>query len=165
MKIVTEKVVDASVDAVWDLLGERFGDIGQWASAVRASHVDGELGTGAVRTCDLNPTPAASGTITERLTRFDRAQHALTYEVISGMPGFVRFAENAWSVQSAGPGKSRVRSVVTLRVAWWMTPMAPMMRMQFGKVVRGLVGEIEANAGSTLGAMPRPRVEQAVPVG
>ncbi len=164
MKIVTERVVDVPADAAWDLMGERFGDIGHWASAVRASYVEGELGVGAIRTCDLTPSPAASGTISERLTRFDRTRQALTYEVTSGMPGFVRFAENAWSIESLGSGKSRIRSVITLRIAWWMKPMAPMMKMQFGKLIRGLIAEVEANASSELGAETGRPVERVMMV-
>lgn len=99
VKIVTEREIESPASHVWHLLGERFADIGEWADSIEDSSLDGHLDKGAVRTCELRSFGPASGTIKEELTHFDRDSQALTYVVRSGLPGFMQFVENAWTIE------------------------------------------------------------------
>lgn len=147
MIVVTERLMSVDADAVWDLLGERFADIGVWSDGVVASRLDGPLQEGAVRTCELKPTSAASGIVQERVTRFDRGARAVSYEIVGGLPGFMRHVENKWVITPIGVGRARVVSSLTIKLAWWMTPMAPMIRKQFSKLIVGLMDELEGKSG------------------
>ncbi|MEM6533849.1 MAG: SRPBCC family protein [Myxococcota bacterium] len=144
MKIYEHIVVDASVSDLWKVLGERFADVSDWTESVTESYLDGPLTAGAVRTCHLKPTgPLAGGIVTEELTHFMPASHSLTYQVRSGLPGFIGHLTNAWSIQELSGRRARVQSVITLRVAWWMTPLALLVKMQMRRAIRGFLKELE----------------------
>ncbi|MEE8437543.1 MAG: SRPBCC family protein, partial [Candidatus Neomarinimicrobiota bacterium] len=82
MKITTTIEINAPASAVWDVLGERFADVSEWAESILKSSINGPLERGAVRTCDIKAVgPVAAGQITEELTHFDRESFALTYNV------------------------------------------------------------------------------------
>jgi hypothetical protein len=147
MKIVIQRDLAVAVADVWDLLGERFADIGVWSDGVVKSQLDGPLAEGSLRTCELKPSSAASGTVQERVSKFDRQARALSYVIVSGLPGFMRHVENNWTMEPLSATRSRVTSVVTIKMAWWMLPMSPVIRRQFSKLLSGFMTEIEANAG------------------
>jgi Polyketide cyclase / dehydrase and lipid transport len=145
MLIETTRDIDAPASAVWEVLGERFADVAEITDAIEKSALDGELGEGAVRTCDLRALgPIPAGQVTERLTRFDRDDKALTYLVLSGLPGFMRRVENAWTIEPLDGGRCRITSAATFDLAWYMVPMTPVMRRQLGKTLREFIDAIEA---------------------
>ncbi|MDD9979137.1 MAG: SRPBCC family protein [Boseongicola sp.] len=146
MKLVTNHVIDAPFDAVWDLMGERFADIGQWSDTVVKSSMDRPIGKGAIRTCELKPTPAASGTIKEEITLFDRDQHAFAFDIVDGLPGFMRKVNSHWRLERHGQYQTRATNTLTIKVAWWMSPMLPVIRGQFAKTIKGFIPEIEQAA-------------------
>jgi hypothetical protein len=101
MDLRAEIAIDAPAGAVWALLGERFGQIGEWAAPITSSCVDGQPAVGAVRTCRIAGFgPFKPGTIKERLVAFERDARRLAYESTKGLPGFVKSAINRWSVHS-----------------------------------------------------------------
>ncbi len=151
MNITIRKDLTAAPDAIWDLLAERFADIGTWASFLVGSSLDGELTPGSVRTCNLRTPSAGSDTIEERINRFDRASRKLGYVVIKGMPGFMKLVDNQWSITETPTGGARVRSDLTVKLAWYAAPMAPVIRRQFTKLISGFIDELEQNAGPARG--------------
>ena len=81
-----EIVVRAPAAAAWAVLGERFGQIAEWAAPITASSLEGALGVGAVRTCHIAGFgPVAPGAIRERLIDFfaERFGAALATSFIS----------------------------------------------------------------------------------
>jgi hypothetical protein len=92
-----------------------------------------------VRTCELK-----GGPLTEELVLFDRGTRALTYAIRSGLPGMVKRAENAWTMEPLGEDRTRVTSRCTVDLAWWALPMTPMVRSQFGATLHGLCHELAA---------------------
>ena len=149
MKIHISKELEASASAVWNVLGEQFGDIGNWFNGVVKSSMDSPVGVGAVRTCDIKAFgPIPEGHVVEKLTHFDRDSRSLTLVITEGVPGFMKLAQNAWTVEDLGNGRSRATSVVTIRLAWWALPMAPMIKKQLGKTIRSFVRELETEASS-----------------
>lgn len=145
MKIITTKELNAPASVVWQVFGERFGDVADWTDAIAKSTLDGELKEGAVRTCDLKAFgPVPAGKITEELTRFQPSERALTYNVLSGLPKFIHQIENAWTLHDLGDGRTRVQSIATFDIAWWMVMMIPVMRGQMGKGLTAFVNELEA---------------------
>lgn len=93
-------IIYVSADELWELVGPGFAEVHKWSSNV--DHAEGK-GTsqfeGAVceeRFCDVNVKGFSK--ISEKLIGYDENQMNLTYTVNSGMPGFVRKAENHWAV-------------------------------------------------------------------
>ena len=144
MKIQTTLNIDVPANAVWKVLGEQFADVADWTEAIDKSSLDRPLGEGAVRTCDLKAFgPSPAGKITEELTLFDHKSHSLTYVVLSGVPRFMRFIENAWTVEPVNDHRSRVTSRATFRLAWWILPLSPVLRIQLGRGLRSFAHELE----------------------
>lgn len=115
MDLRLEIVVNAPARAAWEVLGERFADIGEWASPITSSSLDGAPRVGAVRTCHtLRIGPIPAGTIKERLIEYDPASMSFAYEAVDGMPGFIKRAANAWSVHPLDDERCLVRAGATV---------------------------------------------------
>ncbi len=109
MEMRSELVISAPAEDAWVVVGERFGEIGEWASAITESVMDGQPDVGQVRTCRVAGFgPLAPGVIRERLAGFDPEARSLSYEAAEGMPGFIVRAVSRWSVHagSAVPARS-----------------------------------------------------------
>lgn len=149
MKIHTSEELETSASAVWNVLGEQFGDIANWFDGVVKSSMDSAVGVGAVRTCDVKAVgPVPEGKVVEKLTQFDRESRSLTFVITEGVPGFMKLVQNAWTVEDLENGRSRATSVVTVKLSWWALPMAPLIKMQLGKTLRSFVRALET-ASST----------------
>ena len=87
MELRVERVVSAPAEDAWAVVGEHFGQIGEWASAITESVMDGQPGVGQIRTCHIAGFgPIALGVIRERLVDFDPEARSLSYEAAEGMP-------------------------------------------------------------------------------
>jgi len=53
MEMRSELVISAPDEDAWVVVGERFREIGEWASAITESGMDGQPGAGQVRTCHV----------------------------------------------------------------------------------------------------------------
>jgi len=80
--------------------------------------------------------------VRERLLAFDDAGRSLTYDAVEGMPSFIRHATNRWTVTEDGGQGCVVRSDVTMGLAWWMRPVAPLMAARLRRQARGFLEEL-----------------------
>lgn len=117
MELHNEMVVNAPAAAAWAVLGERFGQIAEWAVPITASSMEGEPRIGAVRTCHIARFgPVAPGAIKERLIAFDAQARSFAYEAVEGMPRFIARAVNRWSVHARDEKSCIVRTHATLEL-------------------------------------------------
>ena len=132
MQMTAEIRVRVPAADAWDLIGTRFGDIAAWASPITASSLDvPTAGAEAVRTCRVSGFGAIGEMVLqERLLAFDPAARSFTYHALSGLPSFIRGATNRWTVRGDGPGACFVRTQATLRLAWWLRPMGPLIALR-----------------------------------
>jgi hypothetical protein len=115
MDLSGEILVNAPAAAAWQVLGERFADIGEWAVPITSSSLDGELQRGAIRTCHTARFgPVLAGTIKERLTEYEPGAMSFAHEAVDGMPSFVERATNRWSVHPLEDERCLVRTRATL---------------------------------------------------
>jgi hypothetical protein len=143
MEMRAEVVINAPAEDAWVVVGERFGEIGEWASAITESVMDGPPAVGQVRTCQVAGFgPIAAGVITERLTGFDPEARSVSYEAAAGMPWFIAGAVSRWSVH-AGPGGAcmvRIHATLTLRRA--ARPLSPGLRWRMRADTRRVLAEL-----------------------
>ena len=137
MKLQVSSLVNTPASTAWKILGEEFADISKWNDAILKSSLDGEVGKGATRTCELK-----SGPVTELLTRYEPKSHALTYEIRSGLPSFMGTVENAWTIQVVDENSCRVSSVITANMRWYARPIAPLIKMNLRKLVSGALDQL-----------------------
>jgi hypothetical protein len=123
-------VIDAPADTVWQVIAHEFDRIGNWATAIPASHtLDAVSAVGAPvagRVCQtgLRMAPAVSETV----VAYDETGRTLTYEATDGIPAFVTLARNQWQVTALDERRSRVSFDAELQVRgmlgklfrWWL---------------------------------------------
>jgi hypothetical protein len=144
MEMRAELVINAPAEDAWAVVGERFGEIGEWASAIIESVMDGPPAVGRVRTCQVAGFgPIKAGVITERLIQFDPEAKSLAYQAAAGMPWFVAGAVSRWSVH-AGPGSAcsvRIHASLALRLA--ARPLSPVLRWRLRAGGRRTLAELK----------------------
>ena len=160
MEMRAELRIDARPGAAWAVIGEQFGQVGDWACPITDSSIDGPPGAGVVRTCHIAGFgPVGPGVITERLTLFDPAGRSLEYEAAEGMPSFIVRAVNRWSVH-AGPGGTcvvRVHATLTLRP--WARALGPLLRWRMRAASRQVLDDLRHRVETGL---PHPRKAAAL---
>ena len=107
MKLSGEVIIEASADRVWEILGHRFAEIGEWATAIDGSGPavgQTEALPGRVCQTGMRAFPA----VTERIVDYDESNRTLTYEA-TGLPAFIGDARNTWRVTPMGQQRARAR--------------------------------------------------------
>ena len=145
--------IGASADHLWNILGNGFGEVAEITTVLNASHLEGPLGTGGTRVC-INPQ---NQRIAEQLTTFDPDTHTLAYDGIDGFPSWVRTAGNHWQIKETGPNSARFTIKPTLTVAWWISPVLPLMLMGVRPILRKFMNEVKYFAEH---GTPHPKVVQ-----
>ena len=125
MHVTTTHEINAPVAEVWSVMGDQFADVAGWSSSVLESSLDGPLEVGSTRTCKLAPTPAGLDEIQERLTIFDRDRKTFAFDIVTGLPGMMKRVSSQWTLEVAGPNRTRAINTLTIEVKWWMAPMLP----------------------------------------
>ena len=160
MKIIRTATINAPIDSVWQLLGPDYERAGDWASSVFVSSarggqpkVDGAPVAGRVCQTSLGP-------FTETIEAYDERTHHVAYTATGEkMPGFMKGLRNDWRLTEQGPAKTEVRMEMNAHIAFpFNILMGPMMRMQFGKVLRQSLEEFVHFAET---GRPHPRKEKA----
>lgn len=121
MELKSEIVVNASSAAAWNVVGERFHQVSEWAEPIRTSSCVGGDGTplvGSIRACEIAGFgPVKAGVVKEKLLAFDPVALSLTYEAIEGLPSFITRVVNTLSVHPIGPGRCTVRQHASFDLA------------------------------------------------
>jgi hypothetical protein len=166
MEMRAELVINAPAEDAWVVVGESFGEIAEWASAITESVMDGPPAVGRVRACQVAGFgPIAAGVITERLTEFDPEARSLSYEAAAGLPWFITGTASRWSVH-AGPGGActvRIHATLALRLA--ARPLSPDLRWRMRADTRRVLAELRhwVETGHLAQARLAPPVTEQVP--
>lgn len=126
MKVTTTKTLQASPEAVWQIIGEGFGDLA-WVRSVTTSHLEGELEVGSVRVCRFEPMLLAGEGARERLEVFDRDTRRLAYR-LEDPTGMLARAGSQWHVEAEPGGGARVTVTSTLQLRPWAFLFTPVLR-------------------------------------
>lgn len=147
--------IAASAATVWYLIGERFGDIGQWAVPITSSSLDGVPTVGAVRQCHVAGFgPVPPGVIHEQLTVFEPDAMRFQYVAVQGMPATIKHATNRWQVVSTGPQSCVVRIHATMTMRGLAALAAPLMK---GRMVNDSMLVLEELKHCAEHGRPHPR--------
>jgi len=143
MQIHTEITVSAPAARAWEILGEGFGNFSVWIAALESSTLKGELGVGAVRACRSKKFGPFSATkVEERLIEFDPEQQRYTYVFLSGLPSFVRYAQNTWSIESVNETQCVIRSHVVAQLSFWFRPFGWLIPLLMRRDMKSLCEEL-----------------------
>ncbi|MEM7588321.1 MAG: SRPBCC family protein [Acidobacteriota bacterium] len=142
MVIEQRRIVEASEQRAWRVLGEQWGEVDEWASAISHSTVSQQRGSslaGATRSCEVPGSPG----FRETMLTYDADARSLSYQVIEGVPPFITHATNTWHIYPL----SEDRSIVTSRIELAVAPGTPqpavgMVKGQFTQLMDLSVDEL-----------------------
>lgn len=144
MKISRTINIDAPADRVWDILGPNYVNAGDWASSVYVSKA--RAGTPKVADAPVagRVCQTSLGPFTETIEAFDESRRHVAYSATGDkMPGFVKRLVNSWTVNPSGH-KSTVQMELSADIAFpFNILMGPMMKLQFGRVLRDATEELK----------------------
>ncbi|MFN3199505.1 MAG: SRPBCC family protein [Bradymonadia bacterium] len=133
MIIHTTVDINASAETAWAIFGEGFGEWADWAPGIDASALEGPLTKGCVR---VNQTPSL-GTVRQKLTRFDRGQQALTYEMSETLPPMFTHMRNDWEIEPLDATRCRLVGKALFVLSEKSAPMRNALEGKMGSVLEG----------------------------
>ena len=140
--------IAVSTDRLWEIIGPGFADVGKWATSIDYSEGSGNSSIDGApcdeRACDIS----AKGfdKVGEKITKYDATNQKVSYRVLHGMPGFVKFAENNWEVVKVGD-KSALKMNLTMQLGKFMGAiMGGMFNRSLQKTFTGMFEDIKVYA-------------------
>lgn len=148
-------VVAAPVDQVWEVLAERFADVGTWASTIPHSHgielTDGTQG----RVCAT--TLPGIDQVTERMLDRGDTAHTLSY-LGAGLPFWMGDARNHWYATAIDAERTRVGFRPEVRPHGFGRLLAPIMLRDGGRMAVILLDDLRMYLET---GRPSPRKQRA----
>ncbi|MEM8507258.1 MAG: SRPBCC family protein [Bacteroidota bacterium] len=144
MEISQTIIVNRSVPECWEVLGEQFTEISNWASAVNHAEGDGKDGLNGAN-CDIRGCDVSGiGEIQEKLIAFDPEKHFLAYQVIAGLPKMLKSGQNNWRLTAIDTNHTRVNMKALVEPKGFIgNLMKPLIRMNFKKMSGHLLEEFK----------------------
>ncbi len=95
LDIKAEITIDKPAAVMWKIVGENFGDIGEWSSGFVSSSMGTSSAIGASRVAEIAAVgPFKIGQIRRTLTGFDPDAKSFQLQTTAGLPGFFTQAVN-----------------------------------------------------------------------
>lgn len=159
MEIERSIIITAPASRVWDIVADRFHEVGTWASMIDTSK-ELALNTGGAGVADrLCNTP--QGIFQEKVVNFDEERQTFSYVAYEGLPGFVKEGGNTWWVEAVDDGHTQVR----FRMKFDLNPIADvlmgwMLKRQMGRLADDVADDLKVYAETGL-VSERKRVAQS----
>lgn len=147
--IEKEITINVSASELWKMIGPGFVEVYKWSSNV--DHAEGfgtpefEGATCSQRVCNVNVKGFSK--ISERLTKYDKENMNLAYQVMDGMPSFVTLALNDWTVVAINDSTSKLVMQAEFGSKGLMgTMMNGMMRKKMEKTLETVLDDAKTYA-------------------
>ena len=141
MQLTRTTMVNASADKVWQILGDDFNNVSNWASAVIDSTAIPDQPEGSGRVCNVK----GFGQVTESIYHYDDNNRELSFILAGGkVPFFMRKIDNTWGVTPKGENRSELQVNVDITLMpVFKQLMTGMMTKQMTKQADGLLSELK----------------------
>jgi hypothetical protein len=97
MKVVKEVIIENNIEAIWEVMGNQFGDVHLWSSNFLESRPAGESVFQGLE-YSTRVTVTERGETIQELDEFNTANHSLSYHITKGAPEVVEKASAVWSL-------------------------------------------------------------------
>ena len=136
MNITVKTNINKSINEVWEVMGQQFGEAHIWSSNFKTSKPGGEAkfqGLGY----SLRDTTTERGNTIQELTAFDAQNHSFTYIITKGAPEIAKEAGATWSLSKEGDNETLVI------LEFMLEPKMPLNAEMEGKITMGLTASVK----------------------
>jgi Polyketide cyclase / dehydrase and lipid transport len=135
--------INAPVDRTWAVVAHDFDKVGEWSSAVASSRPNTAVATpeGATVGGRVCATPGF-GDLEETFTSYSEANNDFVFEV-SGMPSFIKLAQNHVTVERLGADNSQVTLDITMNTNAIGKLMGPLFAIKLKSTLKTFLGELK----------------------
>ena len=138
MEVNQQITIKVSADKLWQILGNDFGEVQQWASRMLESRYDETLGSMGGR----KVTTVEYGEANETLYVFDETRRELAYRVQGdNTPPMLSDITTGWRIEAQGDEQAVVH--IQFKATLKDESMSDMIHQQFGMGLKKLFAELK----------------------
>lgn len=100
MEIKVKVTINKSIDEVWEVMGNQFGDAHLWSSNFKTSKPGGEKKFEGMD-YSLRDTTTPNGNTIQELKEFDTTNYSFKYEIVAGKPEIAKFVSSHWYLKES----------------------------------------------------------------
>ena len=142
MDIIKKITIDKPVEEVWEVLGNQFGQISNWASIISESKVYGESKLNGVN-YSIRETNTIKGITKQEITSFEPKKHSLSYKSISGTPPIIKEVRAHWTLAKNDSNTTSLVMDFTADMKGLGFILAPIVKKKLGKIGDDLLEELK----------------------
>lgn len=142
MNINKKITINKSIEEVWEVLGNQFGQISNWATLIKESKVYGDSKLKGVN-FSIRETDTLNGITTQELTSFEPDKHSLSYKSISGTPPIIKEVRAHWSLTTKDSNTTDLVMDFTADMKGLGFILVPIVKMKLGKIGNELLEELK----------------------
>ena len=107
MKVTNEAIIEKSIEDVWEVMGNQFGQVHLWSSNFLESRPGGESKFQGLD-YSTRQTLTERGETIQELDEFNATNQSLSYHITKGAPEVVEKASAVWSLSSQETNTTKV---------------------------------------------------------
>lgn len=142
MHITKKTTIDKPIEEVWEVLGNQFGQISNWASIINESKVYGESKLKGINYA-IRETDTAQGITKQEVTSFDPKKHSLSYKSISGTPPIIKEVRAHWSLAKTNSNFTNLEMDFKADMKGLGFILSPLVKIKLGKIGNELLEELK----------------------
>ena len=142
MDIIKKITIDKPVEEVWEVLGNQFGEVSNWASIISESKVYGESKLNGVN-YSIRETNTAKGITKQEITSFDPERHSLSYKSIAGTPPIIKEVRAHWRLANKDANTTNLVMDFTADMKGLGFILVPLVKKKLGKIGDNLLEELK----------------------
>lgn len=144
MTTITREIkINQSVDNVWDVLGNQFGEISNWSSLISESKVYGDPKIEGL-TYSQRETNTTQGITVQEMTSFNLGEYSLSYKAISGTPFFIKSTNAKWVLSKLDEECTQLNMSLDIQTKGIIGfILGPIVNIKLGKLADELVDDLK----------------------
>jgi hypothetical protein len=143
MIIKKEISINKSIQDVWEVLGNQFGEISVWSSLIKESKVYGDSKIKGLN-YSIRETNTVKGITKQEMTSFNPEQHSLSYKALSGTPSFIKGVNAKWFLSKLNDNSTQLTMSAAIETKGIMgIVLGPVVKIKFGKLGDELMDDLK----------------------
>ena len=143
MNIKKKITINKSIEDVWEVLGNQFGEISIWSSLISESKVYGDSKLAGLN-FSKRETNTSQGITVQEMTSFNPEQYTLSYKALSGTPSFIKSTNAKWFLSKLNEGSTQLNINIDIQTKGILGfILSPIVKIKLGKLGDDLVDDLK----------------------